>query len=194
MRLGLGEPAQPIEAPPIRRWARASSAAPERSPPLVLDDREGVLIFLDRRVEVSLRLEDPAEVDMHLKLLAIGGFLVELGSRIGERGLIGPRPLRVVVGRGRRCRRSACRGAVTQPAAASAIVAARDQSTIDRTRGGSLLPDRSLSSIDRSTTSCQRTPIEADSVGGSGNAGADIWLRAIVLPKLLTASTPIAPG
>ena len=40
---------------------------PERASPLVFDHCEGVLIFLERGVEVSLRLEGSAEIDMHLK-------------------------------------------------------------------------------------------------------------------------------
>ena len=87
----------------------------------------------------------------------------------------------------------ACRGAVTQPAAASAIVATSDPITIDDTRGWPLLPAIALErrSVE---TSYHRTPMEDDSVGGSGNAGAAIWLRMIVFVKLLAASTPIAPG
>ena len=70
----------------MRRWARACVGRLERPSPLVLDDRERVLIFHDRRVEVSLGLEDATEIDVHLKLLAISGLLVKIGSRIGRGG------------------------------------------------------------------------------------------------------------
>ncbi len=51
------------------------------------------MILLDRRIKISLGLEGATEIDMHLELLAFGGFLVEIGSRTGNSSLIGVRRL-----------------------------------------------------------------------------------------------------
>ena len=192
--LGLSEPAQAIHGAPHSPMGQGFVGRPERPPPLVLDDLEGILILHDRRVEVSLGLEGTTEIDVDLKLLPRSGFLVKIGSWIGRRGLIGSRRFGVVVGR-----RSA--GPTNRLAAARSHSPPRPvQSSRPETRSRStaLAAGRSCPSIAlerRSVeTSYHRTPMEADSVGGSANTGADIWLRVTILLKLLVASMPIAPG
>ena len=78
VRFGLGESAQPIEGTADSPMGQRRVGRPERSPSFVFSDRKGVLIFFDRRVEVPLGLEGAAEIDMHLKLLALGGFFVKV--------------------------------------------------------------------------------------------------------------------
>ena len=79
VNLGLGKPSQPIEGAPDAPMGQGFVRRLERPALRGLEDREGILILEHRRIEVSLRLEDPSEVDMHLESLAVGGRLVEVG-------------------------------------------------------------------------------------------------------------------
>ena len=78
MCLGLGESTLPIHGSAYAAMSQRLVSRAQGTSPLALDDRKGVLIFEDGRVEVSLSLEDPSEIDVHLKSLAIGGLLLKL--------------------------------------------------------------------------------------------------------------------
>ena len=91
-----------------------------------------------------------------------------------------------------------CRGVTTQPAGTwPPRPPGKSPSTIDRARAhaGWACPSRSRRRSIAIRHAFQCTPVAADSVGGSGNVSSGSLRRArSVFPKLLTASTPMAPG
>ena len=85
VNFGLSKPAQLIECSSHATMRQGLVYRFQLAAPSRLGDRECILIFGERRVEVALGFEDPSEVDMDLEPLAFCRRFVKVGLGSGPR-------------------------------------------------------------------------------------------------------------